>query len=139
MQFTSLRVIRYKNYGPIMSSEDGENKFYFSFYELNNGKIISLEVFQTSDTTQYFYNYTRTKLSSGEIRSYKFGNAKAISEKDMSTEFFEWFDNLPPMKDIKDRLTPSSDEEKCVLNFYLKHIEKKKDTKTDTTIISNKN
>ena len=139
MQFTSLRVIRYKNYGPIMSSEDGENKFYFSFYELNNGKIISLEVFQTSDTTQYFFNYTRTKLSSGEIRSYKFGNAKAISEKDMSAEFFEWFDNLPPMKDVKDHLTPSSDEEKCVLNFYFKHIEKKKDTKTDTTIISNKN
>ena len=134
MQFTSLRVIRYKNYGPIMSSEDGEDKFYFSFYELNNGKIISLEVFQTSDTTQYFYNYTRTKLSSGEIRSYKFGNAKAISEKDMSTEFFEWFDNLPPMKDVKDHLTPSSAEEKCVLNFYLKHIEKKKDTKTDTII-----
>ena len=122
-----------------MSSEDGEDKFYFSFYELNNGKIISLQVFQTSDTTQYFFNYTRTKLSSGEIRSYKFGNAKAISEKDMSTEFFEWFDNLPPMKDVKDHLTPSSAEEKCVENFYFKHIEKKKDTKTDTIIISNKN
>ena len=40
-----------------MSSEVGEDKFYFSFYELNNGKIISLEVFQTSDTTQYFFNY----------------------------------------------------------------------------------
>ena len=122
-----------------MSSEDGECKFYYSFYELNNGKIISLEVFQTSDTTQYFFNYTRTKLSSGEIRSYKFGNAKAICEKDMSIEFFEWFDNLPPIKDIIDHLRPSSAEEKCVENFYFKHIEKKKDTKTDTIIISNKN
>ena len=122
-----------------MSSEDGEDKFYFSFYELNNGKIISLQVFQTSDITQYFFNYTRTKLSSGEIRTYKFGNAKAISEKDMSTEFFEWFDNLPPMKDVKNHLRPSSAEEKCVENFYFKHIEKKKDTKTDTIIISNKN
>ncbi len=122
-----------------MSSEDGEDKFYFSFYELNNGKIISLQVFQNSDTTQYFFNYTRTKLSSGEIRTYKFGNAKAISEKDMSTEFFEWFDNLPPMKDVIEHRTPEIDEEKCVENFYFKHIEKKKDTKTDTTIISNIN
>ena len=135
----SLKVIRYKNYGAIMSSEDGEDKFYFSFYELNNGKIISLQVFQTSDTTQYFFNYTRTKLTSGEIRSYKFGNAKAISEKDMSIEFFKWFDNLPPMKDVIDHLTPSCDEEKCIENFYIKHIEKKKDTMTDTTIISNIN
>ena len=139
MQFMSLKVIRYKNYGHIMSSKDRECKFYFSFYELNNGKIISLEVFQTYDIIQYFFNYTRTKLTSGEIRSYKFGNAKAISEKDMSTEFFEWFDNLPPMKDVKNHLRPSSAEEKCVENFYFKHIEKKKDTKTDTIIISNKN
>ena len=122
-----------------MSSEDRECKFYYSFYELNNGKIISLQVFQALDIIQYFFNYTRTKLTSGEIRSYKFGNAKAISEKDMSTEFFEWFDNLPPMKDVKNHLTPSSAEEKCVENFYFKHIEKKKDTKTDTIIISNKN
>lgn len=132
----SLKVIRYKNYGAIMSSEDGEDKFYFSFYELNNGKIISLQVFQTSDTTQYFFNYTRTKLSSGEIRSYKFGNAKAISEKDMSIEFFEWFDNLPPMKDVIEHRTPEIDEEKCVNKFYLKHIEKKKDFKTDTIKVS---
>ena len=119
-----------------MSSEDGEDKFYFSFYELNNGKIISLQVFQTSDTTQYFFNYTRTKLSSGEIRAYKFGNAKAISEKDMSIEFFEWFDNLPPMKDVIEHRTPEIDEEKCVNKFYLKHIEKKKDFKTDTIKVS---
>ena len=136
MQFTSLNVIRYKNYGAIMSSEDGECKFYFSFYELNNGKIISLEVLQTSDTTQYFFNYTRTKLSSGEIRTYKFGNAKAISAKDMSIEFFEWFDNLPPMKDIIDHRLPEIDEENCINEFYHKHIEKKKNVKTDTIIVS---
>ena len=122
-----------------MSSKDRECKFYYSFYELNNGKIISLQVFQALDIIQYFFNYTRTKLTSGEIRSYKFGNAKAISEKDMSIEFFEWFDNLPPIKDIINHLRPSSAEEKCVEKFYFKHIEKKKDTKTDTIIVSNKN
>ena len=132
----SLKVIRYKNYGHIMSSEDGECKFYYSFYELNNGKIISLQVFQALDIIQYFFNYTRTKLTSGEIRSYKFGNAKAISEKDMSIEFFEWFDNLPPMKDVIDHRLPEIDEENCINEFYHKHIEKKKNVKTNTIIVS---
>ena len=132
----SLKVIRYKNYGPIMSSEDGECKFYYSFYELNNGKIISLEVFQTSHTIQYSFHYTRTKLSSGEIRMYKFGNAKAISEKDMSIEFFEWFDNLAPMKEVIDHSIPEIDEKNCINEFFLKHIEKKKDVKTDTIKVS---
>ena len=100
-----------------MSSEDGECKFYYSFYELNNGKIISLEVFQTSDIIQHSFNHTRTKLSSGEIRAYKFGNAKAISEKDMSMEFFEWFDNLPPMKDVIEHRASEIDEENCVNKF----------------------
>ena len=57
----------------------------------------------------------------------------------MSIEFFEWFDNLPPIKDIINHLRPGSAEEKCVEKFYFKHIEKKKDTKTDTIIVSNKN
>ena len=36
----TLKVIRYKNYGCQMTSEDDQHKFYFSFYELNNRKII---------------------------------------------------------------------------------------------------
>ena len=29
-----------------MESEDDEDQFYFSFYELNNGEIIELTLFQ---------------------------------------------------------------------------------------------
>ena len=54
----------------------------------------------------------------------------------MSIEFFEWFDNLPPMKDVIEHRKPEIDEEKCVNKFYLKHIEKKKDVKTDTIKVS---
>ena len=44
-----LKVIRYKNYGCQMTSEDGEDKFHFSFYELSNGEVIELMLFQSNN------------------------------------------------------------------------------------------
>ena len=99
-----LKVIRYKNYGCQMVSEDDDNKFYFSFYKLNNGEIIN----------------------------YKFGDAKAIDENEMTKEFFEWFDSSPPANDVISNTTPNKNKEKCINDFYLKYIEPNKDIKTDT-------
>ena len=62
----TLKVIRYKNYGCQMKSEDDEDQFYFSFYELNNGKIIELMLYQSDNDgviiDQYEFSYTKTKL-----------------------------------------------------------------------------
>ena len=127
-----LKVIRYKNYGCTMTSEDYKDKFYFSFYELNNGKIIELSLFQNSNVTQYDYSNTEMRLKNGESRDYKFGNARAIDENGMSKEFFVWFDSSPPAKDVISNTTPNKNEEKCVNDFYLKYIEPNKDIKTDT-------
>ena len=120
-----------------MTSEDDEDKFYFSFYELNNGKIIELMFFQNFkddnlNVTQYEFSYTKMKLKSGEIRRYKFGNAKAKDEYGMADEFFKWFDSSPPAVDVIDWFALYDEEEKCVKDFYLKHIEPAKDIKTDT-------
>lgn len=119
-----------------MESEDDENKFYFSFYELNNGEIIELMLFQTDNKgvsiDQYEFSYTKMKLNNGEIRNYKFGNAKANDENEMTKEFFEWFDSSPPANDVISNTTPNKNEEKCINNFYLKYVEPNKDTKTDT-------
>ena len=132
-----LKVIRYKNYGCTMTSEDDEDQFYFSFYELNNGEIIELMLFQNFkddnlNVTQYEFSYTKMKLKSGEIRRYKFGNAKAKDEYGMADEFFKWFDSSPPALDVIDWFALYDEEEKCVKDFYLKHIEPTKDIKTDT-------
>ena len=120
-----------------MTSKDDEDKFYFSFFELNNGEIIQLLLFQNFrddklNVIQYEFSYTKTKLKSGEIRDYKFGNAKANDEEKMSNEFYEWFDSSPPFADVIDLFTLYDEEEKCVKDFYLKHIESTKDIKTDT-------
>ena len=119
-----------------MTSEDDQHKFYFSFYELNNGKIIELMLFQTDSedisTAQCDLFYTKSKLKNGEIIDYKFGDAKANDEYEMSKEFFNWFDSCPPVKNIISKFIPNENEEKCVKGFYLKNIEPVKDIKTDT-------
>ncbi len=132
----SLRVIRYKNYGCQITSEDLKEKFYFSFYELNNGKIINLFVIHNPESIQYDFFYTKIRLKTGEIWDYKFGNAKGVNDNEMSKEFFKWFDYLPPVKDLINTLTPNSDEEKCVKDFYLKYLESQKNIKTDVVEVS---
>ena len=133
----TLKVNRYKNYGCTMTSEDDEDKFYYSFYELNNGEIIEIMLFQSYNEgviiDQYEFSYTKMKLKSGEIRNYKFGNAKANDEEGMSKEFYKWFDSSPPSQDVIDWFALNDEEERCVKYFYFKHIEPNKDIKTNTT------
>ena len=134
----TLKVIRYKNYGCQMTSEDDKDKFYFSFYELSNGEIIELMLFQNYkddnlNLTQHEFSYTKMKLKSGEIRRYKFGNSKASDEEGMSKEFFKWFDSSPPAVDVINWFTLYDEEEKCVKDFYIENVEPIKHTKTDTT------
>ena len=133
-----LKVIRYKNYGCTMtgggSPDNWEDKFYFSFYELNNGKIIELDLFQSFKDdeltlSQYGFSNTKARLKSGKVREYKFGKAKADDNYGMADEFFKWFDSSPTPAEVKDCYII---EEKCVKDFYLKLIEPTKDVKTDT-------
>ena len=126
-----------------MESEDDEHKFYFSFYELNNGEIIELMLFQTDNEgvtiDQYELSYTKMKLKNGEIINYKFGDTKANDEEGMSKEFYKWFDSYPPGVDVIDSFALYDEEEKCVKDFYLKHIEPSKGVKTDTKDVATNN
>ena len=137
----TLKVIRYKNYGCTMtgggSPDNWEDKFYFSFYELNNGKIIELDLFQSFKDdeltlSQYDFSNTKARLKSGKVREYKFGKAKADDNYGMADEFFKWFDSCPTPAEVKDCYIIEEIEEKCVEDFYLKHIKPTKDVKTDT-------
>jgi len=141
----ALRVIRYKNYGCTMtgpddSKNDWEIKFYWSFYKLSNGKIINLHYTQNLKKNKFIddefdYYYTNYELNNGKKISYKFGNAKANDANAMSEEFFDWFESLPPYDQVKNLTYPSLEEEKCIKDFFLKHIEINK--KTNTTYINN--
>ena len=134
-----LKVIRYKNYGCTLTgggfSDNWEDKFYFSFYELNNGNIIELNLFQSFKEdklilSQYDFSNTKHELKNGEVIEYKFGNAKP-NTKEISDEFFDWFDYLPPAKDIQELSCPSENEEKCVKEFFNKNILETKEVATN--------
>ena len=134
-----LKVIRYKNYGCTLTgggfSDNWEDKFYFSFYELNNGNIIELNLFQSFKEdklilSQYDFSNTKHELKNGEVIEYKFGNAKP-NTKEISDEFFDWFDYLPPAKDIQELSCPSENEEKCIKEFFNKNILETKEVATN--------
>ena len=140
-----LKVIKYKNYGRTMTggedADDWKHMFYWSFYELSNGHIINLHYTENWEKDKfidddYDYFYTKDELKTGEIISYEFGDAKANDVDAMSKEFFDWFESLPPYSDLKNPTRPSIEEEKCVKEFYKKHLMDKKDEKTDTIFIN---
>ena len=137
------KVVRYKNYGCAFDAgEDTDNwrhKFYWSFYELNNGKIIKLDnteywVNDKLSNQEYDYTYAKSELLNGRTHNYKFGDAKSSDDNAMSKEFFKWFDSLPPYHQIKNSTIPTLEEEQCVMRFYNKHIIDFKDKKTNTIL-----
>ena len=135
----SLKVIRYKNYGCMIESGESEdpydNRFFWSFFELSNGEIIDLNFTENLkngkvSSIDYHFAYTKHELKNGEVIEYKFGNAKP-NTKEISDEFFDWFDSLPPAKDIKELSYPSENEEKCVKEFFDKNILETKEVATN--------
>ena len=138
-----LKVIRYKNYGCMIESEENEDhyddRFFWSFYELNNGKIIHLEFAENLTngmvtSVDYFFGYPKSELKSEEIIEYKFGNAEP-NTKEMSKEFFDWLDASPPVRDLKNNFAPYENEEKCVKEFFDKNILKTKEVATNIVYV----
>ena len=138
-----LKVVRYKNYGCVMRSEENDSqydhKFYFSLYELNNGEIFSSNFTENLkndkvSSTDLHITYAKSELKSGKIIKYKFGNAEP-STKEMSKEFFDWFDSLPPVKDLKNNFIPQENEEKCIKEFFIKKILNSKEIPTNVILL----
>ena len=119
-----------------MPNEDiYDNKFFWSFFELSNEKIIDLQFVENLTnrkvtSVDFYYYYSKIELKTGEIIEYKFGNAKP-NTKEISKEFYDWFYAQPPAKDCKELIRPSEDEEKCVKEFFNKNIIKTKDVATN--------
>ena len=136
-----LQIIKYKNYGCTISIGNPTDlyytKHYYSFYELNNGKIIflvNLALYEKNKLVDfnYTFDYTKEELKSGEFFNYNFGEAKGDNEKQMNKEFFDYFNAIPMEDELKKYCAITNTEEKCVKDFYLKYIEPTKDIKTDT-------
>ena len=134
-----LKVFKYKNYGCMMESEEldndpYDNRFFFAFFELNNKHTVEIMLIENYKNKKirnidYQFYYPKEELKTGKIHEYKFGNAKP-NTREFSNEFFDWFDNLSPIKKLKENKKlhnfngggPTKEEVKCVKNFYDKNL-----------------
>jgi len=113
-----LKVVRYKNYG-LKNSNAGEiieHKFYYSYYELNNGSIIELQFVQyigpmTKEEDDYGFSYTNMTLKSGEELTYIFGQ-----------DFWEHWNTKLANHQIDNPKDPSKEEKECIRLFFDEHL-----------------
>ena len=129
-----LKVVRYKNYG-LKNSNAGEiieHKFYYSFYELNNGNIIKLQFVQyvgpmTKEEDDYGFFYTNVTLKNGEEITYTFGQ-----------DFWEYWNTMPGYVQIDNPQNPSKEEEECVRLFFDENL-KMNDCESKVVLVKPKN
>ena len=102
------------------NSEKQMHNFYWSFYELNNNKIYSLQYIEYFDknklvNSDFELSYTDKKLKNGNTFIYKFGQ-----------DFFQWFDNTPTINDIVNLINPSIKEEEFIIKKILFKIKRQR-------------
>ena len=114
-----LEINRYRNYGKKMwsdpnfnSSIDGKRSeysddMYFSFFELNNGKVIYI----------FFIQYFKNKIPNGtEIDCYY------TDVYNFEDDFYDWWDRLQN-EDSWGLGFPTKEEEELVKKLLTKHLE----------------
>ena len=116
----NLKVIKYKDYGWTMTGGEETDKiiyrFYWSVYELNNGEVIVQQKIENWEgeklvKTYFEYTYENYELKNGNKREY-----------DFNEDFNTFFDSAPLIKDIKNPIRPTKEEESCIYDFYIKNI-----------------
>jgi len=115
-----LDVVRYRNYGCTFSGDDEaaefQNKFYWSFFELNNGEVYVLhfiELWKNKKQIEHEIqiSYADSELKDGGIIKYEF-----------EQEFFDWFEACPPVKDLKELTWPNKKIIECIEEFFYREI-----------------
>ena len=120
----SLKIVQYKHYGCTMiggeqDDSDFEDKFYMSFFELTNGKTISL---------YHNVNYKYNKVIHSDISCY-YTQCYIFGE-----DFFNWWNKTMGDQD-KGLGHPTKEEEELTINFYKKNIDSNREIKTDTILL----
>jgi hypothetical protein len=140
-----LEVVRYKNYGNTITSEDGSTLFFWSFYQLNNHTVIGLKYTESTFNGKNI----NTNLNFFLSRSYKFNYNFWEYWKQSNEENNKRHKKIREIKfrDEEDRIMflememgynqPYENEKQCVEDFFYNKIEKIKYVKTDLIEINN--
>ena len=124
-----MKVISQHNYGKYnesMPDEDNiiSNFFYSCFFELDNGKKLSIHTFKEYNYENGVYEwglYSEGGLVHGggsdEDDEY---NIHYTDDYKFGEYYFDWFERLRPAHTVTE--FPTEEERKCVIDFYKKHI-----------------
>ena len=126
-----LEVVTYRNYGNTITGEDDELRFYFSFYQLNNHKVICVQYIVYKDKKLnpdiYFY-YNDCYRFEDDFWEYW---EKSNEEND------KFYKKLRKIEDEETRRMMwknerlFEDEVQCVKDFFYKNVVKEKNKKTE--------
>ncbi len=105
--------------GGVEDNSKIKDKFYWSFFELNNGKIISLN---------NNVNYKLDKITHSDIACH-YTKCHIFGE-----DFFDWWDKTMSNQD-KELGYPTKEEEELTIKFYKKNIESNREIKTDIVLL----
>ena len=127
-----LEVVTYRNYGNTITDEDNELRFYFSFYQLNNHKVICVQYIVYEDkklTPDIYFYYSNCYQFEDDFWEYWERNNeendkfyKEFRELDEKDKDFFW--NLR-------RPRPYENEVQCAKDFFYKNVVKEKNKKTE--------
>lgn len=107
-----LKILKSHDYGNVLNSDRNSNyydKFYFSFFELNNGSLVSVMKIENFET----YKLIHTELQYNYVNNYKMG-------EDFSIYWERSFEN--PKKIMK---TPSKKEIGLIKRYLSSLIDSK--------------
>ena len=126
-----LEVVTYRNYGNTITDEDNELRFYFSFYQLNNHKVICVQYIVYEDkklTPDIYFYYSNCYQFEDDFWEYWERN---------NEENDKFYKKLRKIEDEETRRMMwkneqlFEDEVKCVKDFFYKNVVKEKNKKTE--------
>ena len=122
-----MKVLRYHNYGKYNESMPNEDNiisifFYSCFFELDNGKKLSIHTFRryNSENCDYEWGlYSEGGLvHGGGTDNYDRYNIHYADDYNFGESYFNI--KFPLLKNVKE--FPKPEERKCVIDFYEKNI-----------------
>tara|TARA_B100001113_G_C20726564_1_gene456009 strand:- start:95 stop:559 length:465 start_codon:yes stop_codon:yes gene_type:complete len=126
-----LEVVTYRNYGNTITGEDNELRFYFSFYQLNNHKVICVQYIVYEDkklTPDIYFYYSNCYQFEDDFWEYWERN---------NEENDKFYKKLRKIEDEETRRMMwknerlFEDEAQCVKDFFYKNVVKEKNKKTE--------
>ena len=126
-----LKVVTYRNYGNTITGEDNELRSYFSFYQLNNHKVICVQYIVYEDkklTPDIYFYYSNCYRFEDDFWEYWERN---------NEENDKFYKKLRKIEDEETRRMMwknerlFEDEAQCVKDFFYKNVVKEKNKKTE--------